>query len=165
MHLNKDHLEKLIKEKDLLTNYIDLERQLTPNGIDLTVEKIERFKGAGKLDFSNEEREIPETEAIDTDDEGWWQLEEGVYKLTANEIVNIPKNLVGYGYPRSSLMRMGCFIENGFWEAGYHGKTQCLLFVKNSDGVKIKKNARFLQIAFQEMDEVKEGYRGNYGFD
>ena len=164
MHLNRDHLEKLIEEEKLVSNFVDLERQLTPNGIDLTVEKVESFKRRGSLDFSNKEREIPETEELETED-GWWELEKGVYKLTANEVVNIPLDLVGYGYPRSSLMRMGCYIENGFWEAGYHGKTECLLVVGNEEGIRLKKDARFLQIAFQEMDSVEEGYRGNYGFE
>ncbi len=164
MHLNKEHLKKLIDDKQLVTNYIDLERQLTPNGIDLTAEKIERFKEKGQLDFSNKNRVIPDTEEVKTRD-GWWHLDKGVYKLTANEVVDIPKNLVGYGFPRSSLMRMGCYIENGFWEAGYHGKTVCLLVVGNKDGVDIEKDARVLQIAFKEIEGVKEGYRGNYGFE
>lgn len=164
MHLNKEHLKKLIIEENLVSNYKDLERQLTPNGIDLTVEKIEKFKGAGKIDFTNEEREIPETEEVKMNGE-WWELEKGIYKVTANEVLNIPLNLVGYAFPRTSLMRMGCHAENGFYEAGYHGKSSNLVVVLNPEGTKIKKDARYIQLAFQEMDSVEEGYRGNYGFE
>jgi deoxycytidine triphosphate deaminase len=65
--LNKKEIEKLIKGKKLIENYISLEKQLTPNGIDLTVAKISRFLEAGSLDFSNKERVIPKTEEVTPD--------------------------------------------------------------------------------------------------
>ena len=164
MHLNKDYLKKMIEEEGLVQNYVDLERQLTPNGMDLTVEKVERIKGKGSIDFTNENREIPDTEPVEKTN-GWWDLEEGVYKITLNEIVDIPKNLVGYAFTRSSLLRSGCHIQNGFWEAGYNGKSECLLVVENPEGLNLEEDARVLQIAFKEIEEVEEGYKGRYSFD
>ncbi|MFB6147617.1 MAG: deoxyuridine 5'-triphosphate nucleotidohydrolase, partial [Candidatus Nanohaloarchaea archaeon] len=72
--------------------------------------------------------------------------------------------LVGIGFPRSSLMRMGCHIQNAFWEAGYHGETECLLSVDNPEGVRIKEDARILQLSFHEMETAEEGYKGEYSF-
>jgi len=130
MVLNKEQLEKMIKEKDLIQDYIDLETQLTPQGFDLTAGEIHEYQGKGKLDFSNSEREIPESNKVRTekesksDDYGWWHLEKGVYKVVMNEKVDIPNNLTGLAYPRSSLLRMGCSIENAVWDAGYTGTWQ-----------------------------------------
>ncbi len=168
MWLNREKLETLIEEEDLISNYPHLETQITPNGFDLTVGEIHRLEDSGKLDFSNSEREIPETEPIEPekkdpeDDYGWWELEAGVYKIVFNEKVKVPKDLVGVMEPRSSLLRMGAFTVNGFWEAGFEGTGECLLKVENSEGIEIKENARICQIAFTEMEEVEKGYDGRY---
>lgn len=163
MQLNRQQLRQAIEDSGLVSNYIDLDRQLTPNGIDLTLEQIERFKGKGQLDFSNEERELPETEPVEKDGD-WWELEQDIYKVRANEVVDIPLHLVGIGFPRSSLMRMGCHIQNAFWEAGFNGNTECLLCVENPEGVRIKQDARILQLSFHKMEEIGEGYNGQYSF-
>lgn len=162
MQLNRDQLKEQITEHDLISNIKDLDRQLTPNGFDLSLQAVHRFMGPGQLDFTNEQRELPETEPI-RPDEDWWDLESGVYKIIANEIVDIPTDLVGIGFPRSSLMRMGAHIQNAFWEAGYRGETECLLCVDNPEGIRLKKDARILQISFHELQSVETGYRGRYG--
>lgn len=183
--LNEDQIRKLIKEKDLIQNYFDLDIQLTPNGFDVTVDKLFEFDEQGSLDFSNSEREVPEGKEIypqkqsppsgaggrnNTDSKsqtsqnkyGWWELEPGAYKVKTNERFNIPHNLMGLAYPRSSLLRMGVFTQTAFWEAGFQGKAEFLLKVENPKGVRIKENARLTQVAFGEIMEVKEGYNGRY---
>ena len=168
MVLSREELEHKIKEENLITNYIDLETQITPQGFDLTVEKIEKYREKGKLDFSNSERKIPETEKVEPekksseDDYGWYKLEKGAYKVTMNEKVDIPNNLTGFAYPRSSLLRMGCSIENAVWDAGYTGTGSFMLVVENQEGVEIKENARVNQLVFVEMNETEEGYSGRY---
>ena len=168
MVLSREELEHKIKEENLITNYIDLETQITPQGFDLTVKKIEKYRGKGKLDFSNSEREIPKTSKVEPqkknseDDYGWYKLEKGVYKVTMNEKVDIPNNLTGFAYPRSSLLRMGCSIENAVWDAGYKGTGSFMLVVENTEGVEIKENARVNQLVFVEIDETEKGYSGRY---
>jgi len=169
MALNREQLKELIEQEGLIQDYIHLDTQLTPQGFDLTVQEIHRFKGGGKLDFSNDEREIPDSEPIETvkkkesDEYGWWQLEPGAYKVVMNEKVNIPKNLVGVAFPRSSLLRMGATTENAFWDAGYSGGGAFMLKVSNPEGIEIKENARINQLGFIEVDETDEGYSGIYG--
>lgn len=167
MVLNREQLKEAI-ENGLIHEYPHLETQLTPNGFDLTAKEIHRYKDAGKLDFSNSEREIPDTEPIEPekkdeeDDYGWWNLEPGVYKIVTNEIVDIPEDLVAFAFPRSSLLRMGCTIDNGVWDGGYNGRSEFMLTVQNSEGVEIKENARVNHIVFMHMDETEEGYDGLY---
>jgi len=164
--LNKHELKQLIREEGLIQNYIDLDTQLTPQGFDLTVGEIHEYKEKGKLDFSNSEREIPESEKLRPetekgDDYGWWHLEKGVYKVVMNEKVDIPNNLTALAFPRSSLLRMGCSIENAVWDAGYTGTGSFMLVVENPEGVDIKENARVNQLVFLEVEET-EGYTGRY---
>lgn len=168
MILNMQQLREAIEEENLIQDYIDLETQLTPQGFDLTAGEIHRFKGHGSLDFSNSEREIPETEKVEPvkkdeeDDYGWWQLEPGAYKVVMNEKVDIPEHLTAFAYPRSSLLRMGCSIENAVWDAGYTGTGSFLLVVENDQGVDIKENARVNQLVFHRIDETEDGYSGRY---
>jgi len=167
MTLNKDQLRKRIEEENLISNFVDLDKQLQPAGFDVTAAEIHRFKESGSLDFSNSEREIPETEEVETvkraeeDEYGWWELEQGAYKVVMNEKVDIPENLTGYAFPRSSLLRMGCTIDNAVWDAGYTGTGSFLLIVDNSEGVEIKENARVNQLVFERIDST-EGYTGKY---
>ncbi len=167
MPLNKHELREQIEEEGLIQNYIHLETQLTPQGFDLTAGEIHEYKARGKLDFSNSEREIPETKKIrpekedESDEYGWWHLEPGAYKVKMNEKVDIPENLMAYAFPRSSLLRMGCSIENAVWDSGYTGTGSFMLVVENPEGVQIKKNARLNQLVFHDISET-EGYSGRY---
>lgn len=166
--LNGNEIKKLIEEEGLVSNYCKLDIQLTQNGIDLTAGEILTFKGAGKIDFSNSERQIPKCEKIEPikekedDDYGWWKFEPGVYKIRTNESLSIPNNMAGFALPRTSLLRMGISVGNGFWEAGFSGRSEALLKVENPHGVNIKENARVIQMAFFYINEVEKGYDGEY---
>jgi len=166
--LNREELEKLIQKNKLVQGYLDLKTQLTPNGFDLTVEKIFAFDEAGALDFSNKERKVPGGEEISPqkinpeDKFGWWDLKKGIYKVRTNEAVNIPKDLVALAFTRTSLLRMGGFTQHGVWDAGFQGKSEFVLVVENSKGIKIKQNARIAQLVFLSITETGQGYQGVY---
>ncbi|MCM8778993.1 MAG: deoxyuridine 5'-triphosphate nucleotidohydrolase [Candidatus Omnitrophica bacterium] len=171
MVLNREEIEKLIKEGKLIENYIDLEKQLTPNGFDLTVNKIFSFKDAGALDFSNKERELSKAQEVrffrksSQDKYGWWRLKKGAYKIVTNEVFNLPHNLIALSFPRSSLLRMGAFTQTGVWDAGFKGKSEFILVVENLRGIRIKQNARIVQLIFLRINKVREGYKGIYNLN
>lgn len=166
--LNREEIRNLISEKKLISNYIDLESQLTPNGFDLTVAKIYSFEGSGSLDFSNKERVLPDTpeimvKKISTGDKyGWWELNPGVYKILTNEVVTLPNDLIATAFSRSSLLRMGAFTQNGVWDAGFSGRSEFIICVGNPRGIKIKENAKILQLIFSRINHTQEGYNGIY---
>ena len=166
--LNREEIERLIKEKGLVTDYINLDVQLTPNGFDLTVEKVSEFDTAGALDFSNKERKVPEGREIPPqkdnpqDKFGWWNLKKGAYKIRTNETISLPKDLIAVSFPRTSLLRMGGFTQNGVWDAGFSGKGEFILLVENPNGIRLKQNARINQIIFTKINETEKGYDGIY---
>lgn len=163
--LNKNEIKKLIEDKKLLEGYMSLDKQLTPNGVDLTVAKISKFKKAGLLDFSNKERVISEAEEIIPDKKnkedkyGWWELQPGTYKVKTNEAVNLPTDLIALAFSRTSILRMGCFTAHGVWDAGFSGRGEFTLTVQNPEGIKVKQNARIAQLIFYKIGET-EGYDG-----
>ncbi len=165
--LNRQELEKLIKKENLVSGYIDLETQLTPNGFDLTAADIFEFDDPGALDFSNKERVVPESKKILPEKKGkekfgWWELKKGAYKIRTNEIVTLPNDLIGIAFTRTSLLRMGAFTQHGVWDAGFRGRGEFVLVVENPKGIKIKQNARVTQLIFTKINETIRGYEGVY---
>ncbi|MCK4327137.1 MAG: deoxyuridine 5'-triphosphate nucleotidohydrolase [Candidatus Diapherotrites archaeon] len=161
MILHDSELKKLIKnDPPLVKDYISLKHQLQPNGFDLTGHELFKFKGAGSLDFSNKERVFPETEPVVFEDM-WALLEPGIYKVKTNEYVNLPDDVIAFAQTRSSLLRMGAFTVHGFWDAGFHGKSEFSLVVQNPHGLRFKQNARVAQIMFIRLNNsVDEAYSG-----
>lgn len=165
--LNRQEIEKLTKKENLVSGYIDLETQLTPNGFDLTAADIFEFDLPGALDFSNKERVIPEGKKIlpekkGREEFGWWELKKGAYKIRTNEIVTLPNDLIGIAFTRTSLLRMGAFTQHGVWDAGFRGRGEFVLVVENPKGIKIKQNARVAQLIFTKINETSQGYEGIY---
>ena len=166
--LNREEILSLIKKKKLVEGYINLETQVTPNGFDLTVESVYEFRQAGALDFSNKERIVPESKGIlpkkikPQEKFGWWLLKKGAYKIKTNETVNLPNDLIGIAFARTSLLRMGAFTQHGVWDAGFKGRGEFVLVVENLKGIKIKQNARVAQLVFTKINETAQGYQGIY---
>ena len=86
----------------------------------------------------------------------------GAYVITFNEIVNLPKNVMALGAPRSSLLRCGVTVHTAVWDAGYSGRSQSLMVVYNPFHFRVQRNARIAQLVFFELTEETEGYSGAY---
>lgn len=162
--LSHDELITLINEKPpLVEKMTDPDIQVQPNGIELTLQRVELHEGPGSIAFDNSERKLPATKNLDFDGEGWLDLPKGSYKIVFNEIVNIPNNIAAIAKPRSSLLRCGVTVETAVWDAGYSGRSESLLVVYNEKGFRIKKDARVLQLLFFRLSkEVRNGYSGVY---
>lgn len=162
---------KEILENKIVSDLIDPEKQVQPCGIDLTIAKIEMFKGRGSIDFDNSKRMLPRLEEAGKIRQNWqidnktesWQLSPGCYLITFNEIVTVPANSMGIARPRSSLLRMGATMETSVWDPGYTGRSQCMLVVHNPQGIQIYPNAKLLQIVFMTLKEKSDVlYSGQY---
>lgn len=163
--LSREQLQSLIDATDrpLLTGLLDVEKQIQPNGVDLTLREIARHVGRGAIGVDNADRVLPELQPVSFDDEGWATLEPGVYHILYNEVVDIPESLMALGRPRSSLNRCGVTIHTAVWDAGYNGRSTSMLVVNNPDGFRVQRDARVMQLVFFGMSEATaEGYRGRY---
>jgi len=162
--LSGTELRKLIQAKPpLLENAIDIETQIQPNGLELTLKEVKTYEGVGAVDFDNSGRKLPEAKTLEFGSDGWIHLPQGIYKVLFNEIVNIPMNLAAIAKPRSTLIRCGATLETAVWDAGYRGRSESMLVVYNTEGFKLKKDARIMQLLFYTLDaEVEKGYSGVY---
>ncbi|MDD5453873.1 MAG: deoxyuridine 5'-triphosphate nucleotidohydrolase [Candidatus Ratteibacteria bacterium] len=162
MILNKNQIAKrILNDPPMVDNIIDLNVQLQPTGLDLTVKKIYKWASAGELDFDNSRRILSEKVEIELDKNGWYQLAPGSYQIEVNELFNMPLDVAGETIFWSSLQRCGAAIETGFFDPGYIGKGVCLLIVSNKYGLYLSENARVCQIIFHETEKT-EGYNGVY---
>jgi dUTP pyrophosphatase len=147
----------------LITEFVDLDSQVQPNGFDLTLAEIHRYTGPGTVARSNAQRVLPDLERMQPGDDGFFALEPGPYHVVYNEVVNLPIDLMALGRPRSTLNRSGVTINTAVWDAGYHGRSTSMLVVVNPFGFRIEPSARLLQLVFFGLSRpAAEGYQGIY---
>jgi len=159
----EDILEMLKATPPLVESLCDIQQQVQPNGVDLTVKEIALLSSPGSLNLRNEARVLPSTSPLIFNGLGGIDLLPGCYLVTHNEVVNLPKNMMALAMPRSSLLRCGVSIHNAVWDAGYSGRSQSLMVVYNSQGFRLYKDARIIQLVFFRLShEVAEGYKGMF---
>ena len=160
--LSREDILKMLKASPpLVDNLFDVQQQVQPNGIDLTLKEIALLSSSGSLGLSNESRALSSTSPLVFDGLGRIDLLPGCYLVTYNEVVNIPRNIIALATPRSSLLRCGVSIHSAVWDAGYSGRSQSLMVVYNPRGFRIYRNARIIQMVFFLLSrEVAQGYQG-----
>ena len=161
--LSKQDISKLLKqEPPLIEGWVALEEQVQTNGFDLTLREVSLLQSAGRIAVANSQRMVSDLSPLSFDGMGFIDLIPGVYSVTYNEIVHLPKDIMALATPRSSLLRCGVTINTAVWDAGYSGRSESLLVVYNPMGFRLQRNARILQLVFMWLTGETEGYQGNY---
>lgn len=83
---------------------------------------------------------------------------------TTKEYIKLPDNITAFVEGRSSIGRLGLFIENAGWvDAGFEGRITLELYNANSLPIKLQAGRRICQLVFVKMDQAAENpYRGKY---
>lgn len=83
---------------------------------------------------------------------------------TTMEYVALPDNLTAFVEGRSSLGRMGLFIQNAGWvDPGFQGEITLELYNANRCAIELQCGRRVGQLVFAQMDDVAlHPYRGKY---
>jgi len=161
--LSREDIHELLQqEPPLVEGYVNLEEQVQPNGIDLTLREVALFQSSGKIAVEDSQRLIPDLAPLVFDGLDFIDLMPGAYIITYNEIVHLPKNIMALALPRSSLLRCGVTVHTAVWDAGYHGRARSLMAVYNPQGVRLQRNARIVQLVFLPLTRETEGYHGAY---
>ncbi len=161
--LSKQDICRLLQQKPpLVEDYINLETQVQPNGIDLTLREVALLETRGQLAASDRQRSVSGLAPLVFNGLGFIDMIPGAYVVTYNEIVNLPNDIMALGRPRSSLLRCGVTVETAVWDAGYSGRSQSLMVVYNPQGFRLQRNARIVQLVFFQLTRETEGYRGVY---
>lgn len=83
---------------------------------------------------------------------------------TTMEYIKLPKDITAFVEGRSSIGRMGLFIQNAGWvDAGFEGEITLELFNANRLPIKLVAGRRVCQLVFARMDrEAENPYNGKY---
>lgn len=83
---------------------------------------------------------------------------------TTAEYVKMPPDLTAFVEGRSSIGRMGLFIQNAGWvDPGFEGRITLELFNANSLPIELQAGRRICQLVFCKMDQVADTpYQGKY---
>jgi dUTP pyrophosphatase len=165
--LSRQEIEALLhRVPPLMADLPDRESQLQPNGVDLTLERVSRFRGPGALGVSNEQRVLPVTDDLSFEPDGTVYLPPGAFQVRFNETVNLPDWLMAYARPRSSLLRSGVALHTAVWDAGYTGRGVALLVVYHPAGFRVARNARICQLVFHRLSAATvTAYSGAYQYE
>ncbi len=159
----EDILELLGGSPPLVENLCDVQQQVQPNGVDLTLKEVALFSSPGSVGPRNDDRILSSTSPLVFDGLGRVDLLPGCYLVTYNEVVNLPKDIMALATPRSTLLRCGVSIHHAVWDAGYSGRSQSLMVVYNAQGFRLHRNARIVQMVFLALTrQVAQGYDGMF---
>tara|TARA_A100001015_G_scaffold6816_1_gene8478 strand:- start:1799 stop:2341 length:543 start_codon:yes stop_codon:yes gene_type:complete len=83
---------------------------------------------------------------------------------TTREYIALPNDITAFVEGRSSIGRMGLFIQNAGWvDAGFEGRITLELFNANSLPIVLTEGRRICQLVFCRMDQqAQRPYRGKY---
>jgi dUTP pyrophosphatase len=161
--LSRQDIHRLLQqEPPLVESCINLQEQVQPNGIDLTLREVALLQSSGKIAVADSQRQVSDLAPLVFDGLDFIDLVPGAYIITYNEIVHLPVDVMALAAPRSSLLRCGVTVNTAAWDAGYSGRSQSLMVVYNPGGFRLQRNARIVQLVFLRLTRATEGYRGVY---
>ena len=160
MVLSDKTIMRMLREGTLSVSPLE-EGQIQPASVDIRlgnmfsiIEDLPR----GVIDLENEIR----YRTMETDT---YVLLPGQFVLaTTMEYIELPDNLTAFVEGRSSLGRMGLFIQNAGWvDPGFKGEITLELFNANRCAIELKAGRRVGQLVFAEMDAAAlHPYQGKY---
>ena len=83
---------------------------------------------------------------------------------TTVEYIKLPSHITAFVEGRSSLGRLGLFIENAGWvDAGFEGQITLELYNANSVPIRLYVGMRICQLVFAKLDRIPDKvYSGKY---
>lgn len=160
MILSDRTIEKMLAEGSLTITPLTKE-QIQPASVDIRLGNTFSITEDSSTGVITMEREIL-YRTIQTDT---YILLPGQFILaTTMEYFELPDDLTAFVEGRSSLGRMGLFIQNAGWvDPGFKGEITLELFNANRCAIELKAGRRVGQLVFAKMDEPAEHpYRGKY---
>ncbi len=160
MILSDKTLIKMLGEKKLIVSPLEPE-QIQPASIDIRIGNTYSILEDSSFGIINLDKEI-KYKQITTEK---FLLLPGQFVLaTTMEYFELPDNLTAFVEGRSSLGRMGLFIQNAGWvDPGFKGEITLELFNANRCAIELKAGRRVGQLVFAQLDDnARNPYRGKY---
>ncbi|MBR6580905.1 MAG: dCTP deaminase [Ruminococcus sp.] len=160
MILSDRTIIKMLDEKSLVINPVT-KKQIQPASVDIRLGNTFSVVDDTPSNIITLESQIS-YKTITTDS---YLIMPGEFVLaTTMEYFELPDNLTAFVDGRSSLGRMGLFIQNAGWvDPGFKGEITLELYNANRCAIELKAGRRVGQLVFAEMDEpALNSYNGKY---
>ena len=160
MILSDKTLMKMLEEKTLVVEPIEKE-QIQPASIDVRLGNTFSIVEDTSTGIINLENEI-KYKTITTD--SYILLPNQFVLATTMEYFDLPDDLTAFVEGRSSLGRLGLFIQNAGWvDPGFKGEITLELYNANRCAIELKAGRRVGQLVFAKMDDTAlNPYNGKY---
>lgn len=160
MILSDRTLKRLIDNRELVVDPID-EKSIQPASIDCRLGNHFLVIEHNTMDILTMDSEIRyrefEGETITIPPHSF-------LLATTLEYVKLPDSVTAFVEGRSSIGRIGLFIQNAGWvDPGFEGRLTLELYNANSLPIKLQAGRRLCQLVFCKMDQPAQfPYRGKY---
>ena len=160
MILSDETLRQMIADGSLAVDPLE-EIQIQPASIDLTLgshflKMDEHTEAAITLDASIGYEEFDRDEIV---------IPPHSFLLAVTrEFIRLPNDVTAFVEGRSSIGRIGLFIQNAGWvDPGFEGTITLELYNANRLPIRLQSGRRICQLVFARMDQAtKAPYRGKY---
>lgn len=160
MILSDKTILKMLADKSLIIEPLDKE-QIQPASVDIRLGNTFGIVEDSPTGIINLEKEIKyKTITSDT----YILLPNQFVLATTMEYIVLPNDITAFVEGRSSLGRMGLFIQNAGWvDPGFRGEITLELFNANRCAIELKAGRRIGQLVFAKMDDTAlNPYNGKY---
>ena len=148
--------------QDVLTYITKLSPDdIQPNAVDVRLDKVFRHMG-GQFELYEDGTKVHrQTKEITPSDTNCFYLPPGSYEFICENEVEMGPEEAGFILSRSTLIRNGCNIITGLYDAGYKGLIGGQLNIQ-SGWAKIQRGARIGQFIIFKAETLHQ-YDGDYG--
>ncbi|RLJ70749.1 dCTP deaminase [Hydrogenivirga caldilitoris] len=160
MILSDRSIRELI-EKGVLSVEPFEEAQVQCSSLDLRLGR--EFASYKETDVIDIKRGTYRVEKIEVDE--YIEIKPKEFLLaTTVEYIKLPSHITAFVEGRSSLGRLGLFIENAGWvDAGFEGQITLELYNANNVPIRLYVGMRICQLVFAELDRIPDRvYSGKY---
>jgi len=160
MILSDQTLERLIKEKIIVIDPVD-EKSIQPASVDLRL-------GTHFLIIEENQMEVitldSEVQYREINNDSIIIPPKSFLLATTQEYIKLPNDITAFVEGRSSIGRIGLFIQNAGWvDPGFEGRITLELYNASALPIKLQAGKRICQLVCCRMDApAKTPYNGKY---
>jgi len=160
MILSDKTIKKLLKSGELGVSPLE-DMQIQPASIDVRLGNSFSIMESSSSGIISMDKPIEYRQIID---DTFLLLPKQFVLATTMEYFRLPDDLTAFVEGRSSIGRMGLFIQNAGWvDPGFEGEITLELFNASDSAIELKTGRRVGQIVFAKLDDKAEHpYRGKY---
>lgn len=160
MILSDKTIYKMLEEKTLVAEPIEKE-QVQPASVDIRLGNTFAIVEDSSTGIIQMDKEIKYKTIIS---DSYILLPNQFVLATTMEYFELPDDLTAFVEGRSSLGRMGLFIQNAGWvDPGFKGEITLELYNANRCAIELKAGRRVGQLVFAKMDDkALNPYKGKY---